>query len=73
MAQDIEIDCKLKYPLTYYIPVNRPYIGGTVPLYYIPLSHCPTLPHFVPLSSTNHKVAQKDDSEKRILIGYTVY
>ena len=37
-----------------FIPVNRPNLGGTVPLF-------PLLSHFL----ISHKVAKKDDSEKR--------
>ena len=47
------------------IPVNRPYLGGTVPLL-LPLSHFyPLLSHFRKSTSISHKVAKKDDSEKR--------
>ena len=45
----------------FFIPVNRPYLGGTVPLLLYTL-----LSHFRKSTSINHnKVAIKDDSEKR--------
>ena len=48
------------------IPVNRPYLGGTVPLL---LYHPTSVPlNFLKSTSFNHKVAKKDDSEKRLLL-----
>ena len=48
------------------IPVNRPYLGGTVPLL-LPLSHRPTFTRLCPtfFNQPQIKVTKKHDSENR--------
>ena len=66
MAQPLELKVPqihstcLNIPYTTNIPVNRPYLGGTVPLL-LPLSHRPTFTHFCP---TFLNPLQLNDSEK---------